>query len=169
MSVVDQLIQWLSGLPDGFIVTVISMLPIVELRGALPIGFLQLHMPFSHAFIFSIIGNLIPVPFIFYLLGPIEKLLRYWERWDRFFNWLFKRTKSRASKKIERYKELGLIAFVAIPLPVTGAWTGTLIAYLFGLSSKKSFGSIALGVLIAGAIVGSIVYLTGKLPALLSY
>jgi uncharacterized membrane protein len=166
MSVVDPLIQWLSVLPDGFIVIVISMVPIVELRGALPVGYVALNMPLSHAFAYSILGNLIPVPLIFYLLGPIEKLLRKWEKWNRFFNKLYKKTRARASERIERYKELGLILFVAIPLPVTGAWTGTLIAYLFGLPFKKSFLVIVLGVLIAGGIVTAIVW-TGKLLWLL--
>ncbi|HIH98755.1 MAG TPA: small multi-drug export protein [Thermoplasmata archaeon] len=161
MSVTSSLVELFSWLPDELIVTVISMLPIVELRGALPVGYLALNMPLPNSFAFSILGNLIPVPLIFYLLKPIEKFLRTWKRWDRFFDKLYQKTRARASGKIERYKELGLILFVAIPLPVTGAWTGTLIAYLFGLSFKKSFPVIALGVLIAGGIVSALVY-TGK-------
>jgi uncharacterized membrane protein len=161
MSVTSALVEFFSWLPDELIVTVISMLPIVELRGALPVGYLALNMPLPNSFAFSILGNLIPVPLIFYFLKPVEKFLRTWKRWDSFFDKLYQKTRARASGKIERYKELGLILFVAIPLPVTGAWTGTLIAYLFGLSFKKSFPVIALGVLIAGGIVSALVY-TGK-------
>jgi uncharacterized membrane protein len=165
MSVASSLAELFSWLPDELIAIVISMLPIVELRGALPVG-VWLGMSIPQAFAFSVLGNMIPVPLIFYLLGPVEKILRMWGKWDRFFDKLYQKTRARASGKIERYKELGLILFVAIPLPVTGAWTGTLIAYLFGLPFKKSFLVIVLGVLIAGGIVSAIVW-TGKLLWLL--
>jgi uncharacterized membrane protein len=107
-----------------------------------------------YAYVIAILGNLIPIPFLLLFLGKVEKWLsgRY-KRWERFFIWLFKRTRNRASNNITKYEMLGLTLYVAIPLPVTGAWTGALIAYLFDLDLKKAFVSITAGVLIAGAIV----------------
>jgi uncharacterized membrane protein len=97
---------------------------------------------------------MIPVPFILLLLGPVARILRRLPIFDRFFEWLFERTRRR-SDTIKKYEELGLILFVAIPLPVTGAWTGSLAAFLFGLRFWMSFFCALAGVCIAGVIVTS--------------
>lgn len=134
-------------------VFVTSMLPIIELRGALPIAINIFHMPWPKAFLISFIGNLIPVPFILWFLKPLVKILSRIPLLKRFFTWLFDRTRKKGNKVIEKYEEIGLLAFVAIPLPGTGAWTGALIAFLFGLDFLKSLLVIAIGVFIAGVIV----------------
>ena len=158
MSLTDSLLAFLEGIPPELIVIFISMIPFIELRGALPVAILVYEMPLYLAFPLAVIGNLIPVPFILLFLGDIEVRLRRFKVWNRFFDWLYARTKKRASDKIEMYEEIAIMLFVAIPLPMTGAWTGSLIAYLFGLDVKKSFAIVALGVVIAGIIVTSLIY-----------
>lgn len=141
------------GLSPELAVFITSMLPIIELRGALPMAINLFKIPWFKAFLISYIGNLVPVPIILWLLGPIVRLLSRIRIFNKFFNWLFERTRRKGNKVIEKYEEIGLLAFVAIPLPGTGAWTGALIAFLFGLDFKKSLIVISLGVLIAGVIV----------------
>lgn len=144
------------GLSPELAVFLTSMLPVIELRGALPLAINVLDISWPKAFLIAYIGNLIPAPIILWLLGPVVKLLSRIRIFNRFFTWLFDRTRRKSSKVIEKYEEIGLMAFVAIPLPGTGAWTGALIAFLFGLDFKKSLLIIAIGVLIAGVIVTSL-------------
>jgi uncharacterized membrane protein len=144
------------GLTPELAVFLTSMLPIIELRGALPIAINVFHISWPKAFLIAYIGNLIPAPFILWLLRPVVRLLSKISIFKRFFTWLFERTRKRSNKMIERYEEIGLMAFVAIPLPGTGAWTGALVAFLFGLDFKKSLLVIAIGVFIAGVIVCSL-------------
>jgi uncharacterized membrane protein len=141
------------GLTPELAVFITSMLPIVELRGALPLAINVYHIPWIRAFFIAYFGNLIPVPFILWLLKPLVILISRIKPVGKIFAWLFERTRKRSSAMIERYEEIGLLVFVAIPLPGTGAWTGALIAFLFGLDFKKSCLVIALGVFIAGVIV----------------
>ena len=130
----------------------VSMLPIAELRGAIPLGIYWGLSPIL-VFIVAILGNMVPVPFILLFLDSIEKYLRRSEKMARALDWIFERTYKKADEKVRRWEYLALILFVAIPLPGTGAWTGSLIAYLFKFDIKKSMLSIFAGVLIAGAIV----------------
>ncbi|MEE8596722.1 MAG: small multi-drug export protein [bacterium] len=141
------------GLSPEVAVFLTSMLPIIELRGALPMAINLFQIAWPKAFLISFIGNLVPVPFILWLLKPIVKILSKIKPLGIFFEWLFERTRRKGDKVIEKYEEIGLLAFVAIPLPGTGAWTGALIAFLFGLDFKKSFLVITIGVFIAGVIV----------------
>ena len=141
------------GFTPELAVFLTSMLPIIELRGALPLAINVFNISWPKAFLISYIGNMIPAPIILWLLGPIVKLLSKIHLFKKFFDWLFERTRKRSNKMIEKYEEIGLMAFVAIPLPGTGAWTGALIAFLFGLDFKKSLLIIAIGVFIAGIIV----------------
>lgn len=133
-------------------VLAIAASPISELRGAIPVAIASFHFPIYYAFLVAVIGNLLPVPFILLLLDRAVRLLSRVQLFERFFNWLFERTRRRG-KMIERYERIGLVLFVAIPLPVTGAWTGSLAAVLFGLKFKHALLSIFIGILIAGAIV----------------
>ena len=155
------------GLSPELAVFLTSMLPVIELRGALPLAINVFNISWPKAFLIAYIGNLIPAPVILWLLGPVVKLLSKIEIFNRFFTWLFERTRKKSSKVIEKYEEIGLMAFVAIPLPGTGAWTGALIAFLFGLDFKKSLLIIAIGVLIAGVIVTTLCLL-GWLGAIIA-
>ncbi|HUV52238.1 MAG TPA: small multi-drug export protein [Dehalococcoidia bacterium] len=126
--------------------------PISELRGAIPLGIEVHDISWPIVFVVAIAGNLLPVPFLLLFLDPVTRLLSKVKLFERIINWFFERTRKRG-KFIERYERIGLTLFVAIPLPITGAWTGSILAFLLGLSFWRAFISIALGILIAGAIV----------------
>lgn len=140
------------GIPKPLIVILISMLPIVELRGAIPVAIGLLGMSWQESLIYSILGNMIPIPFILIFMEKITFILNKWSFTRKLLEKIFTRTRSK-SKLIERYKEIGLTLFVAIPLPITGAWTGSLAAYIFGLKFWKSILCALAGVTIAGIIM----------------
>jgi len=129
----------------------IAASPIAELRVAIPWAIWH-DFPWYYAFVLAVIGNLLPVPFILLFLESISKWLSKIDFFDRFLHWLFEHTRRRG-RIVERYERIGLVLFVAIPLPVTGAWTGSLLAVLFGLKFKHALLSIFIGILIAGTIV----------------
>ncbi len=130
------------------------MTPIGELRVAIPLGIVFYNLNSSLVYLVATIGNLIPVLFLLLFLGPVSGLLsKKFKLFERFFSWLFKRTRRKYNSKIEKYGVFALPLFVAVPLPITGGWTGSLIAFLFGIPFKKAFPSIAAGIMIAGVIV----------------
>jgi len=133
-------------------VILIAASPIAELRAAIPLAILTFDFPWYHALLLAIIGNLIPVPFILLFMDTATRLLGKITFFRRILDWLFERTRRRG-KIIQKYKRIGLVLFVAMPLPVTGAWTGSLAAVLFGMSFKHAFLSVLAGVIIAGIIV----------------
>ncbi|MFC1983945.1 COG2426 family protein [Chloroflexota bacterium] len=134
------------------VVLAIAASPISELRGAIPIAIIQFHFPWYYAFLLAVIGNLLPVPLILIFLDTFSRLLNKIGSFAKMLHWFSERTKRRG-KLIERYGWIGLVLFVAVPLPVTGAWTGSFAAVLFGLKFKQAFFSILVGILIAGTIV----------------
>lgn len=148
-------------MPKELIILLMSMLPVTELRGAIPIALTIYNMPVWSAFLFSVLGNLIPVVFIIWILDLLVNkfFIHRIYIFNRFFSWLFERTKKKHSEKFERWRDFFLVVLVAIPLPFTGAWTGALAAFVFGIPIKRAFPLIALGVLIAGIIVTSITLL----------
>jgi uncharacterized membrane protein len=129
-----------------------AVLPISELRGAIPLAISTYQFEWYYAYLFGVIGNLLPVPFILLFFNTLIPLLSKVHFLDRLMQWYFNWTKSR-SKKIERYGWFGLVIFVSIPLPVTGAWTGSILASLLGMKFKYAFSAAVVGVLIAGVIV----------------
>jgi uncharacterized membrane protein len=133
-------------------VILIAASPIAELRLAIPLAINTFHFPWYYALPIAIIGNLLPVPFILLFLDAATRLLSRVALFKRMLDWLFERTRRRG-RLIERYKRIGLVLFVAIPLPVTGAWTGSLAAVILGLGFKHAFLSIFVGITIAGIIV----------------
>ena len=148
---IDGIVKLLSGLPRELVAFLISALPIAELRGGIPVA-LGMGIEWRVALVICAAGNFVPIVPILYLLGPLEGALRRWPPMDRFLTRLFARTRRRG-KLIEKYEALGLIAFVAIPLPVTGAWTGALAAHLFGVRPRYAIPAIICGILIAGVVV----------------
>jgi len=135
---------------DWLKVVVISSLPISELRGGIP---LALYLGFDPvcAYLISVLGNIIPVPFLLALLNIIERIALRTPVSSLYLK-VVERTEKRRDL-IERFGYLGLTLFVAVPFPITGAWTGCLLAFLLGLNRIKSFVFIVLGILIAGFIV----------------
>lgn len=140
------------GIPKQVIIILISMLPIVELRGAIPVAIGLLGMSWWESMFYAILGNMIPIPFVLLFMDKITTLLNKWSFTRNLLEKIFSRTRSK-SKIIERYEEIGLTLFVAVPLPVTGAWTGSLAAYLLGLKFWKSILCALAGVSIAGIIM----------------
>ena len=134
-------------------VFICSMLPIIECRGAVPMGAL-LNLPWWETMLFAAVGNILPVPFILLFIRKILSWMR--NSRVRFFNkvanWLDRKVEKRKST-IEKYSYLGVMIFVAIPFPGTGAWTGTLIASVLKMDPKKSFLAALGGVLIATTIM----------------
>ena len=148
---INIIINWLKDVPKEYIVMLVGALPISELRGAIPLA-LSFGMPMSKAFWLSVIGNSIPVIPALFLLEPVSNRLRRFKIWSRFFDWLFERTKKKADT-IQKYEALGLAIFVAIPLPMTGAWSGVVAASLFKIRFRYAFIAIIAGVIGAGLIV----------------
>ena len=151
------------GLPDAAVVMLIAALPIVELRGAIPVGIVIFKMNPWLVFVLSVLGNMLPIPFILLFLGPVSDFLMRFSIGKRFFEWLFSRTRKKTAD-IEKYETLGLTVFVAIPLPATGGWTGAMAAFLLGMRFNHSMWSIFLGVVIAGVIM-TVLSLMGWLGA----
>ncbi|MDY6833267.1 MAG: small multi-drug export protein [Chloroflexota bacterium] len=133
-------------------VFLISAVPIVELRGAIPTAICVYDIPWYIALLVCFVGNLVPVPFIILLLDPVTNVIGKVPILKTIMDRVFERTRKRG-EIVERWERLGLVLLVAIPLPGTGAWTGSLAAFLLGLGLKKAFPPIMLGVLIAGIIV----------------
>ena len=164
----EGLVTWFMEVLGGkiskeMIVFVISMVPILELRGGLLAASL-LNIPIVRAIWYCVIGNIIPVPFILLLITPIFNRLKK----TSLFRPMVEKLESRAlgkSEQIERYEFWGLALFVGVPLPGTGAWTGALIASLLGIRFRKAFPAIILGIFIATIIMSIVSY--GLLGALI--
>ena len=135
-----------------------SMLPIIECRGAVPLGFL-LGLEWWQTALLSLVGNLLPVPFILLFIRAILKWMRNSsvKLFSRIAVWLDGKIEKHKGG-IEKYSYLGVLIFVAVPLPGTGAWTGSLIASVLGLDPKKSFLAAIGGVVIATAIMTVLMY-----------
>ena len=142
------------SLPPEISVLLISMIPITEMRASIPIALSVYNLPLPSALFFSIIGNIIPV--IIILIG-IDKIYQFSSKKSalckKFFEWFFARTRNKFEGKYSRYGEIALILFVAIPLPFTGAWTGSVAAFLYGIPFKKAFLLIISGMLLSAIIV----------------
>ena len=139
-------------------VFIISMVPIFELRGAIPIGIHSYKLSYWKVIPLAIVGNMIPIFFILLFFDLITKICFKVPIFKKILEAIFARTR-RKSAIIEKYEEIGLMFFVAIPLPITGAWTGSLAAYLMGLNFWKSILFIFLGVLIAAGVVTFLTFL----------
>ena len=153
--------SYFAGINKALAVFIVSMMPIVELRGAIPFG-VSLGLDWREVYILSVIGNSIPIPFIILFFRPV---IEYMEK-TKLFGKLASKLRHRTNNKIKnlnKYKMLGLFLFVAIPLPGTGAWTGSAIAALLKMRVKHSFWPIFVGVLAAGILMMGISYGFGEL------
>ena len=162
------MLETLQELPVAreLIVIIIAALPIFELRGAIPVAINTFNFTWYYAFLLALIGNLLPVPVVLLFMNSVVRLLSRFTIFRRFFAWVFQRTQ-RNYRRMQKYETIGLTLFVSVPLPVTGAWTGSIAAVLLGIPFKRSFVAIALGVVIAGVIV-TCLSLLGWLGAILA-
>jgi len=149
----EQIAELFIGIPANWITFFISMLPIVELRGAIPWALTFGGLNWQQAFLWAIIGNFIPIIPLILLLEPVSKWLRKIKIFDRFFEWLFSRTQRRGEKVMQKYKAFGLAIFVGIPLPGTGIWTGAVAAFIFAIPFRLALPAIIGGMLFAGVMV----------------
>lgn len=155
-SLVNFFIDLFNGINKDIVVFIISMMPILELRGGLLAASI-LNISLVKGLIICIIGNVLPIPFVLLLIEYIFNLFEKFKPTKKIVKWL----KNKAMKKsdsIKKYGYVGLILFVGIPLPGTGAWTGSLLAVLLNLDKKKSFVCILAGVFLASIIMTIISY-----------
>jgi uncharacterized membrane protein len=132
----------------------IAMFPFLELRGAIPIGIFAFGLTPFEAYVLGVVGSFLPVlPLLFFWNFLYEKLVHRLYFLNRFFAWLFERTRRRHGEHFEIWKDLGLLAFVGIPLPFTGAWSGTVAAFIFGIPLRTAAFLIFLGNMISGLII----------------
>lgn len=134
-----------------FKLLLLAAMPIIELRGAIPAGMVMGLDPLTSATI-SFIGSMLPVPFILFGMKPILEFMRRFTWAEKFLDWIVNRTVKRA-KNFDKYSFYGLMLFVAVPLPTTGVWTGSMAASIFGMKVKRSFFAILLGNLIAAFVI----------------
>ena len=146
----------------GIITFFMSMIPVIELRGALPYGVIG-GLSVQEAFIISVLGNLVPVPFIIFFIRKVFEWMR--GKSDKL-NRVVLRMEAKADAKkdiVQKAEFFGLVVLVAIPLPGTGAWTGALVAAMLDMRLRRAFPAIAIGVIIAGLIVSAITFGVGTL------
>jgi len=137
---------------DALRVAFLSALPLSELRGGIPLGLAVYKLPVFPTYVFAVLGNIVPVVFLLLGLKPFSDYLSRWPWLDKFFQGLFRRTR-RYEGKYEKYGALFLLFFVAIPLPFTGAWTGSVAAFVFGIRFWYAFPAIVGGIMLAGLVV----------------
>lgn len=155
------------------ITAIIGMVPIIELRGAIPVGVFTFHLTYIESFLCSFIGNIIPVYFIVKYIQPLFVFFGRWKPFRIIIDWASEKATKHIEEdeRLQNFAALGLFLFVAIPLPGTGAWVGSLIANFLNIPPKKAIPPIILGVLTAGIIVlaltaaanGGIQYLTTRM------
>ncbi|WP_261129641.1 small multi-drug export protein [Bacillus sp. Marseille-Q3570] len=150
------LVENLSFLPNEVIVVIVSAMPILELRGGIPLGY-GFGFDFWPAVGLAILGNLLPIVPLLILFRPLSTFLMRYRWYKRFYDWLYERT-LKNSKNVERFGAIGLILFTAVPLPTTGAYSACVAAALFNIRFHYAFLAIVTGVLIAGLGVGIAMY-----------
>ncbi|MCL2043236.1 MAG: small multi-drug export protein [Treponema sp.] len=141
-----------------FITIFLSILPISELRGAIPYAAAN-QIPWYTAFVIAVLCNAMVAPICWIFLSTLHKLFLKMAWYKHLFERFIERARTKLHNKVERWGWLGITVFVAIPLPVTGAWTGTLGAWVLGISKRRTMFAVMLGVFIAGIIVTAVVQL----------
>ena len=156
-DMIIRILELINSLPHWLATMLIAMMPVAELRTAIPIALGVYKMPVIPAVIFSIIGDMIPALLILLYIGRVSEFLRRHSRLcDKFFTWWFKKTEKKFTNDFTRYGLMALFLFVAIPFPGTGSWSGAAAAFLFGLPFLPSLVSILGGVMVtAGLVTGA--------------
>ena len=166
MVLEQEIASLLQFFPPVVIVFFISMMPVLEHLVAIPLGILYFNLPWWQVYVLSIAGNMVPMPVILRYLGDVERVLRKYHLWDRFFTFIYARAFRRAESRMNKYKTPILITFIAIPLPLTGGWSGVLTAFLFDVEFWTALVLILIGLMISGALVTILVlFLPGYLVA----
>ena len=145
-----------------FMTMVLAMVPVMELRGAIPIG-VAAGLEVWEALLAAIVGNMIPVPFIILFVRKVFAWMRTKNQKLDSLVARFERKAAKQSEVVKKYEWFGLVILVAIPLPGTGAWTGALVAAMLDMRLKRAFPAVLIGVVIAGFIISYITYGVGTL------
>ncbi len=158
-----ELLPVLRDLPPAVTVALLATLPVVELRGAVPVGMLLFGMGALETFAAAVVGNMLPIPLLVWFLDPAQRWLsQHSQLFRRFFGWLFARTRAKHGAAYERFRDLALVLFVGVPLPGTGGWTGAAAAFVFGVEKVRATFLIFAGVALAGIAV-TLLVATGRM------
>ena len=145
---------WFANFPPELATFLIAIIPIGELRASIPIGIKIYHLSIWSAYLWSVLGNLLPMILILLILQPVADFLsRHSKIFHKFFEWLFEHTRKRGAKKFEKWGEFAVFILTATPIPLLGGWTGPLAAFIFNVKLKKSIPLVILGCMTAGVIV----------------
>ncbi len=154
MPTQDVLLELLQSFPPEIATILLAALPVMELRGALPLALVVYRLPVVTALVLSVIGNMLPVYFLLVFFERFSVWIRRHSALaDSALQWLFARTRRKLDGSVQKYGYWALALFVAVPLPATGAWSGALAAFVFGLPKRQSFYAILVGVCLAAIIV----------------
>jgi uncharacterized membrane protein len=157
----DFVISWFSNFPKGLATFLIALIPITELRAAIPVAYKIYGLSAFWSWFWSVSGTFFAMVLIVLLLDPISKFLsKHISFFQKFFQWLFEHTRKRANNKMEKYGSWAIFILAATPIPLLGGMTGSLAAFIFGIPLKKSIPLMLFGTIISGLIVlGITIYL----------
>ena len=157
----DLIISWFAGFPKELSIFLIAVIPVTELRVALPLAYTEFGISAFWAWFYSVAGTFFAMVLIVLLLDPVAKFLsKNIEIFRKFFDWLFEHTRKRANGKMEKYGSWTIFILAATPIPLLGGMTGALAAFVFGVPLKKSLPLLLFGTMVSGVIVlGITVYL----------
>ena len=161
-ELIQYVLKYLSTGSRELTLIICSTLPIIELRGGIPIGILYFEFSPVKTYFLCCFGNLIPIIPLLLLFGKIEQIMARNKYSNRFLQWYIERVRKRTAR-VEHLEMWGLVLFVAIPLPVTGAWTGSVASFLMGIDWRKGLLSIMCGVFIAGIVVTTLTMCGAKI------
>lgn len=148
------IISWFSGFPKELATFLIAIIPITELRVALPLAYKFYGLSAFSAWFWSVLGTFFAMVLIVTILDPIAAFLsRYIKFFARFFHWLFEHTRKKTNEKIKKYGEWAIFLLAATPIPLVGGLTGALAAFVFGVPLKKSLPLLFFGTMVSGGIV----------------
>jgi uncharacterized membrane protein len=152
--VTDAIIHAVSVVPPWLATIIISALPLTEMRASIPVALLGYHLPVITTFFLAVIGSMLPVYFLLVFFEALSNWLRRtFPIMDRFLGWLYAHTQQNHSAKIEKYGVWALVVIAAVPAPLFGAWSGSLVAFVFGIPKKQAFWAIGAGVAVASLLV----------------
>ncbi|WLR49982.1 small multi-drug export protein [Bacillus tianshenii] len=156
-KIVDYLVENFSFLPPELIVILVSAMPILELRGGLPLAYATFEFSFWKSFFLSVFGNFLPIIPLLLLFQPLSNWLMRFKWYEKMYDWLYHRTLKK-SGNVEKYGAIGLILFTAVPLPTTGAYSACVAASIFAIGFRYALIAITTGVIIAGLGIGILSY-----------
>jgi len=148
------IISWFVGFPHWLATFLVAMIPVTELRAALPLAYNVYRMSAFDAWLWSVLGTFAAMVIIVFLLDPIARFLsKYIGFFKKFFDWLFEHTRKRAADKMQKYGAWAIFILAAISIPFLGGMTGALAAFIFGVPKWKSLPLLLLGTMLSGIIV----------------